>query len=466
MKDFNKDNLNDSIRRKFSEAEIQPGNKVWERIEADLLKQDNRKMRRKAAFYRNVAAAVIFIALVSIYFNLQDFNFKTNQETAIAPIELDAESEQNFVGGNDVLLEKPQRNLSGSSRGDNANESDGSALLLASSDNEGGVEDIESVVVMQDENLEVATIDEDFSTSMAKMDNKSPDGIELPQLEMKIKKVSYFAVSDLDKPKEKSNLAWNTNVNIGSGSFNPNSEITETPVFSTVSTLNNPGTNARTTGDDASINYSNQERKAVEELSSSPMQGSISFTFGLNFGVVLNERWNIKSGLQYGAYRSSSSSSTVLRDRNSDELFPYHGASSSTEISDGRVINTISEYELYNDFQIVTVPLMLSYKVIDRKFDVSMVGGISADFIVKNTLKGGSDQINEIKFHQSDKQSYRNLFASSMAGIEVSYPFADQYSVSIMPTYKKALSNITTDEATFNSKPAFLGLNMSLAYMF
>ena len=37
-------------------------------IEAELLKQDNRKMHRKAAFYRNVAAAVILIALVSIYF--------------------------------------------------------------------------------------------------------------------------------------------------------------------------------------------------------------------------------------------------------------------------------------------------------------------------------------------------------------------------------------------------------------
>ena len=30
MKDFNKDNFNDSVRNKFTNAEIQPGNNVWE----------------------------------------------------------------------------------------------------------------------------------------------------------------------------------------------------------------------------------------------------------------------------------------------------------------------------------------------------------------------------------------------------------------------------------------------------
>ena len=29
MKDFNKDKFNDSIRRKFDHAEVQPGNNVW-----------------------------------------------------------------------------------------------------------------------------------------------------------------------------------------------------------------------------------------------------------------------------------------------------------------------------------------------------------------------------------------------------------------------------------------------------
>jgi hypothetical protein len=465
MKDFNKDKFNDSIRRKFDHAEVQPGNNVWEGIEAELLKQDNKKMQKRAAFYRNLAAAVIFIALISIYFNLQDYTFNVNQDSTLAPVELKENNIQNFVSNNDVLLTKPELKESDKKVFIENNNVRGNAVALIDGDNQNSSNKFSAIEKIK----APAIIDKPNERSseflISKIEGVAPAMVEFPKLAIEVEEVSYFAVSSLEKPKEKSNLAWNTNVNIGSGSFNPNSEITETPLFSTVSTLNNAGTTGRTTGDDANFNL-NQERETVENLSSAPMQGNISFTLGLNFGVILNEKWNIKSGLQYGAYRSSSLSSTVLRDRNSDKLYPFHGASSSTEISDGRVVNVTSEYELYNDFHILTVPLMASYKVIDRKFDVSLVGGISGDFIIRNTLKGGSDQINEIKFDQNDRKSYRNFFASSIAGVEVSYPFADKYSLSVMPTYKKALSNITIDEATFNSMPAFMGVNMSLAYMF
>ncbi|WKV12788.1 outer membrane beta-barrel protein [Marivirga harenae] len=466
MKDFNKDKFNDSIRRKLDQAEVQPGNNVWEGIEAGLLKQENGKMQKRAAFYRNLAAAVIFIALISIYFNLQDFTFKVNQDTTLAPVELPERNVQKlFISNNDVFLAKPE--LIASDKEDDKDKSnfEGNAFAVSNNDNQtasnksSSIENNQTIVLYEKE------IGRESDVFISKIEAVSPALIEFPKLEVAVEEVSYFAVSSLDNPKEKSNLSWNTNVNIGSGSFNPNSEITETPLFSTVSTLNNPGTAGRTTSDNTNFN-TKQERETVENLSSAPMQGNISFTLGLNFGVILNDKWNIKSGLQYGAYRSSSLSSTVLRDRNSDQLYPYHGASSSTEISDGRVVNVTSEYELYNDLHILTIPVMASYKVIDSKFDISLVAGLSGDFIVRNTLKGGSDQINEIQFSQGDKKSYKNFFASSIAGIEVSYPFADKYALSIMPTYKRALSNVTTDDATFSSMPAFMGLNMSLAYMF
>jgi hypothetical protein len=461
MRDFNKDKFNDSIRRKFDHAEVQPGHKVWEGIEAELLKQENGKMQKRAAFYRNLAAAVILIALISIYFNLQDFTFTQSQDSSFVPVELKEGENQNFLSDKDVFLSKPV--LIAESKDDSIdNKSSKQAFALT---NEIANSDTRNLQIEGSQSHTSFAINDNKKIVISRIEGVSPVAAELPKLTVNIEKVSYFAVSSLDKPKENSNLAWNTNFNIGSGSFNPNSEITETPIFSTVNTLNNPGTAGRTIGDNTSAS-ANQERETVENLSSAPMQSNISFTLGLNFGVQLNEKWNVKTGVQYGAYRSTSSSSTVLRDRNSDELFPYHGASSSTEISDGRVINVTSEYELYNDFQILTIPLMASYKLINRKFDVSIVGGLSADFIIRNTLKGGSDQLNEIQFDQNDRKSYRNFFASGLAGVEVSYPFADKYALSIMPTYKKAISNVTTENATFRSMPAFMGVNMSLAYMF
>ncbi len=467
MKDFNKDNFNDSIRNKFASAEVQPGNNVWEGIEAELLKQDNRIMQKKAAFYRNVAAAVILIAMVSIYFNLQDFAFSTNQSSTFAPIELEEQKDQIFVSDNNDVLTKPKSlNTAG---GDNTifeNGNENSALALVG--NVTNQKKNTRIITDTQKRDVIASLDGQSATLISKLKGKTPSDFELPQLEMEVKGVSYFAVSNLEKPKEKSELAWNTNVNVGSGSFNPNSEITSPPVNSTVSTLNSPGTAGRTTGETNDVN--SQEREAVQELSSAPMRSNVSFTVGLNAGIVINDRWNIKSGLQFGNYRSSSTSGTVMRDRNSDKLYPFHGASSSTAISDGRVFNVTSEYDIYNDFQILSIPLMASYKVLDRKLDIALVAGATADFILRNTLRGGSDQINDVTFDQNDEQSYKSIFASGIAGIEFSYPFADKYALSIMPTYKRALSNVTVDndsyKATFNSRPAFMGLNMSLAYLF
>jgi hypothetical protein len=464
MKDFNKDKFNESISRKFAGAEVQPGNNVWEGIEAELLKQDNKRMQKKTAFYRNVAAAVIFVALISIYFNLQDLTFTSTEDSTFAPVNIDSQNDQKFVSDNDVLLKRPDI-FTDSEDGSIGPERMGNENKGLAAFNNTEEENFKSEKIQNSEEIFYRYSDRELMASIAKAESIVPSDFALTKLDIQVEKVSYFAVSTLDKPKEGSNISWNTNVNIGSGNFNPNSEITETPFFSTASTLNNAGTAARTVGDNTSFN-GNQERTAVEDLSSAPMKGNTSFTFGLNFGVVLNEKWNIKSGLQYGAFRSSSSSSTVLRDRNSDELYPFHGASSLPEISDGRVINFTSEYELYNDLQILTIPLMVSYKIIDRKFDVSVVAGLSADFIIRNNIKAGSDQINEINFDVKDRKSYNDLFASSIAGVEISYPFADKYAISLMPTYKRALSNVTTDAATFDSTPAFMGLNMSLAYMF
>ncbi|ADR22872.1 hypothetical protein MATR_32790 [Marivirga tractuosa] len=465
MKDFNKDNFNDSVRNKFANAEVQPGNNVWEGIEAELLKQDNKKMQKKAAFYRNVAAAVILIALVSIYFNLQDFAFETNQNGAFTPIELENQQTQNFVSNNNDVLTMPQI----------ANQAGDKAMLKEKGNHIAGIASFGKfnkanklgLPVNDDQSNGVGTSldDERIAQLISKIENKTPADIQLPQLEMEVKQVSYFAVSDLEKPRERSELAWNTNVNIGSGSFNPNADITSSPVNPSVSSLNNPGTAGRTTGESSDAAFS-QEREAVEDLSSAPMRSNVSFTVGLHAGLLINDKLSLKSGLQFGNYRSSSISSAVVRDKNSDLFYPFHGASSSTAISDGRVINLTSEYDIYNDFQILSIPLMASYKILDRKLDIALVAGATADFILKNTIRGGSDQINELTFDQNDRQSYKNIFASGIAGIEISYPFADKYALSIMPTYKRAISNVTTDRATFNSMPSFMGLNMSLGYLF
>ena len=68
----------------------------------------------------------------------------------------------------------------------------------------------------------LASLDGIETASFSKVMAKAPEGFDLPQLKMEVKEVSYFAVSKLESSKEKASLGWNTNFNLGSGSFNPN----------------------------------------------------------------------------------------------------------------------------------------------------------------------------------------------------------------------------------------------------
>ncbi|MBK6263559.1 hypothetical protein JKA74_00815 [Marivirga sp. S37H4] len=501
MKEFDKDKdlFNTSVRRKFNEAKVEPSSNVWEGIEAELLKHDNVKMQRKAVFYRNVAAAVLLIAVVSIYFNLQGVKFQ-GQESKIETIDLSNSLVQWENNGSDILAEiKSPKALSESqTESDNGigiagqnevtrgratklekkdvldvsggsdenfisnNRKDAGSSSFAIAGNESG----NQVGVYEINKATSPPINQD-QNGLSRLTALSPSALEINELKLAdvdIKDVSYFAVSSLDKDKNNSNIAFQSAFNLGSSSFNPNTNITSGPLQSSFSALNTPGTSGRSlTGSD--VQYS-KERELVESLSSAPINSNLSMTFGVHAGLSINERWKIKSGLQYGNYRTSSQSSAVVRDVNSDELYPYHGASSSTELSDGKIINVTSEYDLYNDFQILSVPLLVSYKFIDRKFGIGLVGGASADFLLKNTIRGGSDQISDISFDQNDRKSYKNSFYSALAGVEFSYSFSKNYAISLTPTYKKALTNITNDGASFNSTPDFISLDMSIQYMF
>lgn len=492
MKEFNndKDLFNNSLKKKFGESKVQPSSAVWEGIEAELLKQDNVKMRRKAVFYRNVAAAVLLLAVVSLYFNLQGVrNIRNTVQVEITDLSNSAVKENR--SSSDVLTSEdmPQvadnRSEQASSieqnsttnnenKGFGTSESsessfqqtssgklkgEGSVFALASNEAAAGSNEVSEISLTNINELDEASFDKLASKMPV---NEQFTGFHLADVQ--IEEVSYFAVSEVRKEKKDNNIGFQSSFNVGSGSFNPNSSITSSPVSSNFSTLNTPGTAGRSLGGDAQ-NVS-QEKAVVDDLSSAPIRSNISLTFGVHVGLNINERWKIRSGLQFGNYRTTSESSTVIRDMNSEQFFPYHGASSATELSEGKIINVTSEYDFYNDFQILSVPLIVSYKFLDRKFGMALVSGATADLLLKNTIRGGSDQISDINFNKNDKQSYKSVFYSGLVGLEFSYSFSKHYAISLTPTYKKALMNITNDNASFRSTPDFVSLDMSIQYLF
>jgi hypothetical protein len=466
------------------------------------LHAENARIRKRAVFYRNVAAALVLFIAGAAYFNLQNWDFNNNEDQTSDLIEFNYSDLVSFSATKEAEMPEPNadsnyrssttlKNSAYGTKGSEINAADisegndfrgmnNSSVSTLSLDETGSKTTTNefsiATVVPEDvrsKGEQEGSMKGGFTANdvyFASLEPVSPNiNGDVLMVEGDIKQVSYFAVSELEKQKQKKNNdAFNmiAALNVGSGSFNPNASISDIPQTN-ASTLNTNAYSYAGRGEVVNdVSKNSAELAKVQELSSSPIRSNLSLTIGANFGVQLSERLTIRSGLQYGNYRSYTETSAVLRDYNNSELYPYHVASSAFNATEGKVLNVTSEYNLYNDFKLLSVPLTVAYKIIDRKFGLALVGGVTADIFLENTLKGGSEQVNEVTFDSSDETPYENLFASGLAGVEFSYNLSNHYAISVMPSFKKSFTNFTKSDAVFTSTPAFASLSMSLNYNF
>lgn len=470
MKDFNNDQFNKGIKEKFKDIKFEPTEAVWDAIEADLLRAENKKVQKKAMWYRNIATTVILIALVSIYFNVIDrfsIDFSGDQlESIILNDSCQLTFNNNNIQTNTVTVPKIINDVLPSSKSssnqDTFSKSSVSNQKSSNFESNFGINQVntQAPIALNDNFIFNRTEVEDLGV-LSKIGFKPfTEGEESTAKREELKKVSFFAISELEKKPEKNDRSLQANVMFGSGNFNPNASVSEgnsVPASAIVSNIASRNPNS---------NDSQSERQLVEDLSNAPMRSNLSLTYGVNLGVNLTDRLVVKSGINYGRYRSTSESSAVLRDINSDKLYPYHGASSAASAAEGKVINITSPYNLFNDFEILSVPIQLNYKLIDSKFGIALMAGATADFLLSNTITGASDQLSSITFSQHDKNAYKNVFASGIVGLELSYALGSHYGITLTPQYKKALTDVTNSGVRFKSAPAFASVNMSFQYIF
>ena len=472
MSDTMNDKFDRDFRNKFRDAKFEPTTNVWEGVEASLLKAENAKIKRKAVFYRNVAAAVLLLAFISLYFNFSDQWMPQANDFGVA---VDIEQGNSFnneafnqslnkpiIVSNDVLGAKELKSLP-------VNENEGLASEISNKVKSNALSGKSSPVALAELNESYLAAEPRQGVALASLDRLQaapPYDIAFGEVNREVKEVSYFEVKSYEQKEEKSDNAAFSNfiadVSFGSGSFNPNA------TRSNVNSPTNPlvFSNASDISSRSTVDQKTQE-ELIDELSSAPMRSNLSVTYGLNFGFQLYDRFQVKSGLQYGKYRSTSESGVVIRDPNTNELYPYHAASNiAASNNDMKIGGVTAPYNLYNDFEILSVPVLLSYKLFDWKLNVSMVAGSTVDFLLSNKITGASDQLNALAFDKDSNAGYNNVFASGIVGLELTYQIGEHYGLSLTPQYKRTFTDVTRSDASFNSRPAFASVNMSFQYLF
>jgi len=228
--------------------------------------------------------------------------------------------------------------------------------------------------------------------------------------------------------------------------------------------------------DESSANFN---KAGVSESSyyNSVEKGMYSYSAGIKAGYNLSKRFSLSSGIEYVTLGQESQ--IVFAENISMSKIPEYQISTST----GKIETSFHDIESYarsNErltaagniydkdasvvelYEFIEIPMTLAYKVIDKKFRISIKSGLGADILMLNTnyMKG---QLGQVDFESHENLNKVNY--TGHAGLTIGRQLGKHLLFSLEPRVKYFLKPLNEDNS-FNTHPYILGCFSSLIYKF
>jgi hypothetical protein len=222
-------------------------------------------------------------------------------------------------------------------------------------------------------------------------------------------------------------------------------------------------------------------------------EGVVSYAGGVNVYYAPLKRLSVQSGLYYSslgmkvgnAYYASKDNNSSLLDEtpaiqasinNSTGIIetqqgldysyaantvPQPGWELATQYARANITNT-AEGEILQQFQYLELPLILRYRVIDRRLGFHFLGGLSSNFLVGNSAYY---QDGENKEEIGTTANLKPVNYSSVVGLGMDYSISKRFHVNLEPTFRYYLNSINTG-SMIKSHPYTIGFYTGLMYTF
>lgn len=245
-----------------------------------------------------------------------------------------------------------------------------------------------------------------------------------------------------------------------------------------------------------SVNQRSYNQTYASNMSGTGEKNSISLGGGISVRYETGKRWSIQSGLQYSRLNQSSGSSgnhesamfspsdnqsghtyfnnKVQREPTGQlimngsagvieiERLPSSVRVSASLESAGENQMLLSGDDFEQRLEYIEVPLLVRYKLIDKSWNMHMLGGFSANMLVGNGVF-----INEAGDHSyvgKTKDMSRMNYSTSI-GFGMGYRLTDKIQLNIEPQFKYFLRSLN-DNPEVNFKPYSIGVYTGVSYRF
>ena len=198
-----------------------------------------------------------------------------------------------------------------------------------------------------------------------------------------------------------------------------------------------------------------------------------NISYGVGVSFVINNRLSIRTGISTLNFSSNTKDISFYQRNNPSEI------NNLSRNQRGNLINIenknsglqevgfngseLIKYtgELSQQLGYLEVPFELSYKVIDKKFSVDVIGGMSTLFLNNNSVSIVSNQM-EMEIGSATNLS--SIHYSTNLGMGFSYSFLKSFQANVNPMFKYQINTFTDNSNTI--KPYFVGVYSGISYKF
>jgi len=245
----------------------------------------------------------------------------------------------------------------------------------------------------------------------------------------------------------------------------------------------------------ASPTYYQSPVSGTDDISrqiNSSEQSHISYSGGVGFAFKISNKLSIQSGLYYSSigqqvgginafggfmpydytkgdhnFEVMTSNGRVytdnadifLLDRSGDRVITRY----TNDVFDPAKANlSYLNNSLYQSFGYLEMPLMLRYKVIDKTVDFNVIGGLSYNLLINNSVY---TTMNGNRYSVGKTAGLNQFMVSSSLGMGMEYNLSEKFSLNLEPTFRYYLNPFGLNADT-KTHPYSFGIFSGLSFKF
>ncbi|SFW29604.1 Outer membrane protein beta-barrel domain-containing protein [Sinomicrobium oceani] len=214
------------------------------------------------------------------------------------------------------------------------------------------------------------------------------------------------------------------------------------------------------------------------EFKSNSKSGKVNLSYGVNVAYQVNDRLSLRSGINKVNYgydtndisfapnfeaRSLSNINYARQSERASGLYVANSPADPAMPGKQEVTTSLAPQEgaMQQEFGYIEVPMELKYRILNERFGLNLIGGVSSLFLTDNTILLKSDAI---ATELGEANNVNNVNFSTNVGLGVDYLLSDKLQLQLEPMFKYQWNTFSNDNGGF--RPYTFGVYTGFSFRF